>query len=222
MERVIIVGAGKVGFHLAKVLLESEYEVSIVERETARATAVVEVLPVQVYRGEGTDIETLKDAGTAGALYFVAATGNDADNLVACQIAKKHFHVSHAIARVIDPANETLFRALDIDAIISTTALAAQTIRNVLPSNGLRLTAIFGQGDTELAEISLGNDSPVIGSPVANLRLPEDCLLIAILRDGTVSLPRGRTILNEGDRVFALVKRSEADELRKSLLGSHS
>jgi trk system potassium uptake protein TrkA len=222
MERVIIVGAGKVGFHLAKVLLEADYEVSIVEREGVRGTAVVEALPVHVYRGEGTDIEVLKDAGTAGASYFVAATGNDADNLVACQIAKKHFLVPHAIARVIDPANEKLFKALDIDAVISTTALAAQTIRNVLPSNGLRLTAIFGQGDTELAEINLGNDSPVIGSPIMDIKLPEDCLLIAVLRDGTVSLPRGRTILNLGDRVFALAKRNQADDLRRSLLGAHS
>ncbi len=222
MERVIIVGAGKVGFHLAKVLLESEYEVAMVEREISRATSVVDTLPVQMYRGNGTDIETLKDAGSEGARYFVAATGNDADNLVACQIAKQRFHIPHTIARVIDPANEALFKALDIDAIISTTALAAQTIRNVLPSNGLRLTSIFGQGDVELAEINLGRDSSVIGLSIANLKLPEDCLLIAILRDGTVSLPRGHTVLNEGDRVFALVKRSETDELKKSLLGGRS
>lgn len=217
MERVIIVGAGKLGFHLAKVLFDAEYEVAIIEREVARATTVVEALPVQVYRGDGTDIGALKDAGTAGASYFVAATGNDADNLVACQVAKRHFQVPHTIARVIDPSNEILFKELDIDAVISTTAIAAQTIRNVLPSNGLRLTAIFGQGDMELAEINIQKDSPVIGIPVANLKLPENSLLIAILRGGAVSLPRGRTVLNEGDRIFALAKRDQAEELRASL-----
>lgn len=219
MERVIIVGAGNLGFHLAKVLLDSEYEVAIVERDVTCATSVVEALPVRMYRGDGTDIATLRDSGAVGASYFVAATGNDADNLVACQIAKRHFQIPHTIARVIDPANEALFKALDIDAVISTTAIAAQTIRNVLPSNGLRLTAIFGQGDTELAEINLGANSPVIGLPLANLTLPENCLLIAVLRNGTVSLPRGRTILNEGDRVFALAKRNQADELRTLLQG---
>jgi trk system potassium uptake protein TrkA len=219
MERVIVVGAGKVGFHLAKVLISSSYEVVLVERDPARGASVSESLSVQVFRGDGTDISTLKDAGTEGAAYFVSATGSDADNLVACQIAKNRFHARHTIARVIDPSNERLFKMLGIDAVISTTSLAAMTIRNVLPSNGLRLTSIFDRGDVELAEIELQEHWPVVGRSISEIELPKDCLLIAVLRDDTVSLPRGSTVLNVHDRVFALTRSNEAEALRKVLDG---
>src|SRR3989339_709600 len=88
MDRVIVVGAGKVGFHLAKALNSAEYEVVIVEKDEPRATLIAGKLDVKVHRGDGTDIWTLSDAGSAHAMYFVAATGSDSDNLVACQLAK--------------------------------------------------------------------------------------------------------------------------------------
>ncbi len=219
MDRVIVVGAGKVGFHLAKALNSAEYEVVIVEKDEPRATLIAGKLDVKVHRGDGTDIWTLSDAGSAHAMYFVAATGSDSDNLVACQLAKEHFHVHHTIARVIDPAHEGLFRGLGVDAVISTTALAARTIGNLFPSNGLRLTSIFDRGDVEMAEVCLADNSPIVGQAVSELRLPEDCLLLAILRDDAVSLPRGRTILQARDRVFAVARRSAVPALRLALDG---
>jgi trk system potassium uptake protein TrkA len=220
MDRVIIVGAGKVGFHLAKVLKASNYEVVLIERDVARGTEVAEKIEVGVFNGDGTDMRILNSAGVGLAIYFVAATGNDADNLASCQIAKAKFNVRHTVARVIDPNNEALFRKLGVDAVISTTALAARTISNVFPSNGLRVTSIFDRGDLELAEINLTEHSPVVGQPVLELRLPDECLLVAILRGESVSLPRGRTILMPNDRVFAVVKRSAANELREVLAGN--
>lgn len=222
MKRVIIVGGGKVGFHLAKALLGPEYDIAIIEREAVRASEIAEELPVHTFIGDGTDINILNDASAENADYFVAATGNDADNLVACQIARQRFQISQTIARVIDPANERLFKALGIDAVISTTTVAAQTIRNVLPSNGLRFTAIFDRGDIELAEVVLTKDSPVIGNKVADLKLPEDCLLVAILRNDSVFLPRGWTMLEEGDRVYALTRMNLAKTLKVLLIGARS
>lgn len=220
MDRVIIVGAGKVGFHLAKVLKASNYEVVLVERDIARGTEVAEKIEVGVFSGDGTSMRVLNSAGTGRAMYFVAATGNDADNLASCQIAKEKFNVHHTIARVIDPNNEMLFRKLGVDAVISTTALAARMISNVFPSNGLRLTSIFDRGDIELAEVNLTEHSPIVGQPVLDLSLPDECLLVAILRGESVSLPRGRTILLPNDRIFAVVKRSEVNALRKALVGN--
>ena len=219
MDRVVIVGAGKVGFHLAKVLKVSHYDVALVERDETRAKAVAEKLDVCVIRGDGSDLGALRAAGTEHASYFVAASGSDADNLVSCQMAKGRFKVRHTVARAIDPANEALFRSLGIDAVISTTSLAATTIGNVFPSNGLRLTSIFDRGDVELAEVDLVERSPAVGQPVSEVKLPEDCLLVAIIRDDIVSLPRGRTVLRQGDRVFAMARRSAAPALRRALLG---
>jgi trk system potassium uptake protein TrkA len=219
MERIVVVGAGKVGFHLAKTLVGSGYEVVLIEKDQSRSLFVAQRLSVTVICGDGTDQWILKDAGTGKANYFVAVTGSDADNLVACQIAKKHYYVKNSIARVIDPANETLFRKLDIDAVINTTTLAAKTISNVLPSNGLRLTSIFDRGNVELAEVNLTKNSPVIGMMVSDLKLPKESLLIAILQGKSVYLPRGQSILKAEDRIFALVNQSDANSLRRVLIG---
>ncbi|MCE5256027.1 MAG: NAD-binding protein [Spirochaetaceae bacterium] len=219
MERVIIVGAGKIGFHLAKALSVSGYDVAIIEQDKDRGAQVAESLEIKVFYGNGTNLGILQDAGTAGVSYFVAVTGSDADNIVACQIAKENFHVPQTIARVIDPGNEKLFRMLGIDAVISTTALAAKTIQNVLPSNGLRLTSIFDKGDVELAEVELSTTAPVVGHLVSEITLPGECLLIAILRNDEISFPRGKTLLEPNDTIFALTKRTATQALRKNLLG---
>ena len=222
MDRVIIVGAGKVGYHLAKALSALKYEVMLVERDAARGAMVAEKIEVSVFAGDGTNIQILHSAGIEHAMYFVSVTGNDADNLVACQIAKEKFHVRHTVARVIDPNNEALFRKLGVDAVISTTELAARTIGNVFPSNGLRLTSIFDRGDVEMAEVDLAEGAPAVGQLVSEIKLPEDCLLVAILRGETVSLPRGRTILRPEDRVFAVARRSAAPALRQALAGGEA
>jgi trk system potassium uptake protein TrkA len=216
---VLLVGGGKLGFYLARTLLESGHRVGMIEADGAQAEKVSGELDITVVSGDGTEPETLRDAGIEEAGYLVALTGSDEVNLAVCQMAKFTFHTPEVVARVIDPRNEAIMRRLGVDATISTTALAAQTIEKVLPANGMRLSQIFSQGDLEMAEVELVAGSPVIGKPVCELELPEDSLLIAITRDGRVSLPRGRSVLAEGDRVFALARQGAAGELRLSLLG---
>jgi trk system potassium uptake protein TrkA len=222
MERIIIAGAGKIGFQLAKMLINSGYEVAIIEQDRQRAAQVAESLDTKVLCGNGTDLNVLRDAGTENAAYFAAMMSSDADNIVACQMAKDRFHVGQTIARVIDPGNEKLFRILGIDATVNTATLAARTISSVLPSNGLKLTSIFDKGDVELAEVKLNGTSPVVGKLVSGIAFPGDCLLIAILRNDEITFPRGNTTLQENDTVYALTKRTATKALKESLLGTKS
>ena len=222
MERIVIAGAGKIGFQLAKMLMNSGYEVAIIEQDRQRGAQVAESLDTKVICGNGTDLRVLQDAGTEDAAYFAAMMSNDADNIVACQMAKERFHVSQTIARVIDPANEKLFRMLGIDATVNTATLAARTISNVLPSNGLKLTSIFDKGDVELAEVELRATSPVVGKLVSEIAFPADCLLIAVLRNDEITFPRGNTSLQENDIIYALTKRTATRALKESLLGTKS
>lgn len=219
MTYVLIVGGGKIGYYLAKTLLRSGYRVGMVESDAARAARVAEDLGMTVLAGDGTDLEVLADADAAEATYLVAATGKDEVNLAVCQMAKSRFKVPFAVARVIDPKNEGIFKRLGIDSTISTTAIAAQTIENVLPSNGMRIFSLFAGGDVELTEVALREDAPVTGIAVAELRLPEECVLISIIRDGSVFFPRGKTVLRAGDRVFALARRESVDALKSVLIG---
>jgi trk system potassium uptake protein TrkA len=217
---VLLIGGGKVGYYLAGTLKKSGYHVGMVEADADRAAKVAGDLGITVVVGDATEPETLGDADAAEARYAVALTGSDETNLAVCQIAKRHFGVRETIARVINPKNEAVLRKLGVDATISTTAIAAETIEKVLPANGMRVSPIFSQGDVEMAEIEITSDSPVEGKSVAEVGLMEDCLLIAVIRDGAVSFPRGRTVLRAGDTVFALVRRPSEGALRTVLLGA--
>jgi len=219
MTYVLIIGAGKIGYHLAKALIQDGRRVGMIEADAGRAARVARELGITVICGDGTELETLADAEAGEATYVVAAMGRDELNLAACQMAKARFGASFAVARVIDPRNEAAFKRLGVDATISTTAIAAQTIENVLPSNGMRLSSIFAGGDIELAELLLEEGSPASGMAVADLRIPEDCVLIAVMSGESVSFPRGKTVLRSGDRVFALARKGSAEALKRSLLG---
>ncbi|MBI5498999.1 MAG: TrkA family potassium uptake protein [Deltaproteobacteria bacterium] len=216
---ILIVGGGRIGFYLAKTLRQSDHRVGLVERDGGRCRTLAEDLGVTVIHGDGTDIETLREAGAGDAKYIVALTGRDEENLVVCQLAKSYFKAPLTIARVNNPKNQALFKMLGVDATVSSTALAAQMIENALPLNGMRIFSIFQEGEVEIAESELTANSPVVGRAVSQIRLPEECVLIALVHHGKMTFPRGPTILNSGDRIFALVRRQSLDALERVLLG---
>jgi len=216
---ILIVGGGKIGYYLAKTLLRSGNRIGLVERNEARCRAIAEELDVAVVQGEGTDIETLRDAGADEAQFLAALTGRDEENLVICQLAKSYFRTSRTIALVNNPKNQAIFKVLGVDATVSSTALAAQMVENVLPLGGMRTFSVFQEGEVEIPEVELRQELPVTGLTVAQLRLPEECVLIALVHDGRMTFPRGRTVLQAGDKVFALVQRKSLDAFRRTFLG---
>jgi len=216
---VLIAGGGKVGYYLASTLKENGYAVGMIEADAARAESISDSLGITVIVGDATELETLEDAEAAEAGYFVALTGSDEANLAACQMAKRAFAVHEAVARVSNPGNEALFKLLGVDATICTTSVAAMTISQVLPANGMRFSSIFSQGDVEMAEIEINEGSHARGKALSEIALPEDCLLIAVIRGGKVYFPRGRTVLEQDDKVFALTRRTNGPELRTALIG---
>ncbi len=216
---ILIVGGGEIGYHLAKTLLAEGNHLGLVEGDAERCRELAEKLDITVVNGDGSDLAVLRDAGAEIAQYVVAVTDRDADNLVICQLAKRYFRIPLTIARVNDPKNQEVFKALGVDATVSSTALAAQMIQNALPLTGLRIFSIFQQGDVEITEAELREGSPVAGLPVSRLQLPAECVLIAVIHEGRVDLPRGGTVLQAGDRVFALARRQEVEALETALLG---
>lgn len=216
---VLLAGGGKVGYYLARTLFESGYHVGLVELDPASAERTASDLGITVVCGDATEPDILRDADVAEASYVLALTGSDETNLAICQLAKASFGVAEAVARVINPKNEAIMKRLGVDATISTTALAAQTIEKVLPANGLRLSSIFSEGDLEMAELVLDAASPAVGRTVATVVLPEESLLIALQREGGISIPRGRTVFQAGDRVFALARKASVAGLSLALLG---
>lgn len=118
---VIVVGGGKVGYYLARDLLERGEEVTLVEKEGSRAEWLESQLGSIVMRGDGDELAFLNTTGIERADAVLAVTGDDEDNLIALQLAKRHFNVPRTIARVNNPANVSIFKELGVDEAVSAT-----------------------------------------------------------------------------------------------------
>ncbi len=132
---VIVIGGGKVGYYLARDLLERGDEVLLVEKDAVRADWLTTQLGSIVMNGDGDEMSFLSTTGIERADFVIAATGDDEDNLVALQIAKKHFNVPHTIARVNNPNNIRIFKILGVDEAISATELLLQAMEQKIPDD---------------------------------------------------------------------------------------
>lgn len=216
---ILIAGGGKVGINLARALFESGHEVAIIENDAARAAALANRLECAVYIGDASTHDILEQAGVARARVFVAATGSDQDNLIACQVAKKVFGVPSTIARASNPKNEEVMTRLGVDSTVSSTAIIQQVIERELPTVRIKTLLSLKEGALQILEYPLDSTSPATGKTVRDIDLPAQANLIAIIRNNSTVVPRGETEFKEGDTVVALVGSDEEAELRAALLG---
>jgi trk system potassium uptake protein len=218
---VLVAGGGKVGANSTRSLLEAGHEVSLIEQRTDRATLLEDEFGPIVIRGDATEIFILEQAGIARPPeLLLAVTGDDEDNLVISQIGKEGYNVEKAIARVNDPRNQAHFQLLGITQTICATTSILGLVEHELPDHGLvRLLELQSEG-LDIVEVQIVGKSPVAGSRVGGVKLPEGSRLISIFRHGRTELVDEKTVLRPGDQVLALVHRESAPELRRALLGA--
>jgi trk system potassium uptake protein len=171
---IVINGGGKVGSYLARTMVDSGHDVALIEKRAEIVEKLVSELPgrVLVIHGDGCDATFQEDAGVGRAEVFVAATGDDDDNLVACQLAKVAFGVPRAIARVNNPKNEHIFNALGIEAISSTTIIS-RMIEEEATVGDIRTLIALRKGNMAIVEIELPTDRCVVcNKAVSELDLP--------------------------------------------------
>jgi trk system potassium uptake protein TrkA len=214
---IVIIGGGKVGFYLAKELVEANHEVLIIERNAAKCTEIQEELGEIVMRGDGCEAATQEQAGSGRADLFLAVTGEDEDNLVACQVAKHVFNVPRAVARINNPKNEMIFRKLGIDFTVSATSAIMSHIEQELPTHPLISLLTLRRG-FEIVEIRVGSDSPVLGRSVREILLPHQALIWGIVdAEGNPKAPTPDTVLHAGDEVVAVTLKESEEALRAAL-----
>jgi trk system potassium uptake protein TrkA len=216
---ILIAGGGKVGINLARGLFESGHEVAIIEIDSARAASLANKLECAIYIGDASTHDILEEAGVARARVFVAATGSDQDNLIACQVAKKVFGVPSTIARASNPKNEEVMTRMGVDSTVSSTAIIQQVIERELPTVRIKTLLSLKEGALQILEYPIDNTSPATGRFVRDINLPPQANLIAIIRNNSTVVPRGDTEFKEGDTVVALVGSDEEAQLRAALLG---
>ncbi len=218
-QYALIMGGGKVGYYLGRELLRMGYEVAIIESRKEVADLVAAQINCPVIVGDGSTHQIQEEAGAARASLFVAVTGHDHDNLVACQVARKHFNVRKTIARVSNPKNERLLRQLGVDAAVSSTSLIIAEIERELPTARIKRLLSLQSGEVQINEYQLVEGSPAVGKQLKDLVLPSECNLVSVIRNGNIVIPRGETTLYSGDFVMALVRTDSEPEVRRFLLG---
>ncbi|HYI23029.1 MAG TPA: TrkA family potassium uptake protein, partial [Candidatus Limnocylindrales bacterium] len=215
---IVVVGGGKVGYYLAKELLEAGHELVILEKNNDRARQISDELGSIVLNRDGCEGKHLAEAGANRATIVVAVTGDDEDNLVVCQMAKHHFDVPRTIARVNNPKNEDLFRHLGVDEIISPTRMVLASIEQDIPVHELLHLAQLKGGELELVEAQIGEDSPAVGRKPTDIPMPEGCSLFLLLRGNNVQPIRPDTVFQVGDKVLAVARADGQGSLRQELI----
>lgn len=216
---IVIVGGGKIGHFLASTLSKEGEEVALIESDRDICQSLAEKLDILIIHGDGTDAKHLEDASVKKADVFVAVTGEDKVNLVSCQMARKNFDVPLTIARVNEPKNESVFEGLGIDVAISSVTAVSMIIKNAVTSGELTTLLTLKEGNVELVELHVKEDSPAINMTIKDLGLPDDCIFTAIIRHGHLIFPKGRTVMEAHDLIVALTTAEHVDELKRIILG---
>lgn len=215
--RVVVMGAGKVGFYLAKTLLEHGHTPLVIERDPERCRWAADELGIPVTCGDGSAADTLQAAGARDADAIVTATGADQTNLIACQTARRVFGVKRTLSRVNDPGNLKVMKRLGVDVPVSSTDILAQTLEREVDASAIQSLISLNRGEATISQFILPEDSPLDGEMVKDLRLPAECVLISVTRQGKLIIPRGPTKLQSGDKVLVLVGADAAHELMEAL-----
>jgi trk system potassium uptake protein TrkA len=218
--RVVIAGAGKVGTAIAGDLHEAGHDVLVIENDLELVAALRPTIPVEWLEGDACEVSTLRKAKLEGADVMVAATGDDEDNLVVSLLAKMEFAVPRVVARVNHPKNRWLFNETwGVDVSVSTPHLLTALVEEAVSVGSLVRLVQFEGGGAHLVEVTLAEDSPAKGRPLAELPMPREASVVAIVRGRRVLIPRGDSVMGTGDEVVLLVTGESEDEVRRLFIG---
>ena len=215
--KVAIAGGGNVGTYIAADLHAAGHEVLIIEQNPDVVARVSPTVDVNWYVGDACEVTSLHEAGLADADVVVAATGDDEDNLVVSLLAKQEFAVPRVVARVNHPKNYWLFNeSWGVDVSVSTPHLLTALVEEAVAVGSLVRLLQFR--DAQLVEVTLADDSPAAKQAIAELGIPRDATVVAVIRDNHVIVPRGDTVLQAADEVLVLVTPESEEAVRKILV----
>lgn len=214
---VIVIGGGKVGYYLAKTLTEHGHEARLIENDKIRSTHIANDLDFPIICGDGTRMDILESAGIREADAVVSVTGQDEINLVSCQLAKEVFGVKRTVARVSNPKNVAVMHRLGVDIPISTTDNIARLIEREVDLSGVKELLSINRGESSLSEFQLPQRYKHSGVRISEFKLPNESIIVSIVRDGAMIIPRGNTQLLSGDRIIAICQNTVLHAFSKVL-----
>jgi trk system potassium uptake protein TrkA len=212
----VIIGAGEVGLNTARMLSHEGHDVVLIETDEQLVEKASEELDVLVIAGNGANPKLLNEAGIKRSDLLIAASSSDEVNIIACLAAKSQ-GVARTVARIhnpdyYEPGEPFAREMLGIDFIIHTEQMAAGEIKEALLVPGAINIDTFAEDSIEVAEVILDDGSVAVGRALRDVELPDNSLIVGVVRGGDALVPRGGTVLERRDHVLLISARRQISE----------
>jgi len=212
--RVAIAGAGNVGRAIARELLDNGHQVLLIDRDP-KALKLESVPEAEWLMADACEISSLDNAKLNSCQVLIAATGDDKVNLVASLLGKTEYGVPRVVARVNHPKNEWLFDAAwGVDVAVSTPRIISALVEEAVSVGDVVRLFSFQNGQANLVELTLPDDSSCVGKTVEEVPLPEQSVLSAIVRDGRVIAAKPHDVFSAGDELLFIASAKAESELK--------
>jgi len=213
--KVLIAGGEPTGSQLASLLLEQNHAVCVVEHRPEVLCYLHQELPTEaIYEDSATDLKVLEDAGIRNADVMVACTSKDADNLALCYLANTLYRVPRTIGRINNPRHAWLFNGkLHVDVALNESSILAHLIEEEMSLGDMMTLLKLRRGPFSLVEVLIQSGVKAVGSTIKDLPLPEQCVIVAVIRKGNMVVPRGATKMEVGDEILAVTDSAGAEQL---------
>jgi len=213
--KVLIAGGEPTGSQLASLLLEQNHAVCVVEHRPEVLYHLHQELPTEaIYEDSATDLKVLEDAGIRNADVMVACTSKDADNLALCYLANTLYRVPRTIGRINNPRHAWLFNGkLHVDVALNESSILAHLIEEEMSLGDMMTLLKLRRGPFSLVEVLIQSGVKAVGATIKDLPLPEQCVIVAVIRKGNMVVPRGATKMEVGDEILAVTDSAGAEQL---------
>jgi trk system potassium uptake protein TrkA len=216
---VIVVGGGNTGSQLAKFLIDAGHTIRVIDERPLVLEKLAKEIPADcIINGDGSSPTVLEKAGIHKAQVLAAVTGSDETNLVITSLARFEFNVKRIIARINNSKNAWLFTPeMGVDVSLNQAEILSRLTAEEMSIGDMMTMLKIRRGKYSIVEEKIAPGAPIIGLAIKDLTLPNNCVISGIIRHGDIVLPRGTTILQEGDEVLALVDDPAREQLAKLL-----
>jgi trk system potassium uptake protein TrkA len=216
---VIVIGGGNTGSQLAKFLLKAKHKVCVIEERPAVLRKLETEIPHDcILTGDGSSPAVLEKANIQNAQVLAAVTGSDENNLVITTLGRFEFNVPRIIARVNNSKNAWLFTSeMGVDVSLNQAEILSRLCAEEMSVGDMMTMLKIRRGKYSIVEEKIAPSAPAIGLALKDLPLPNNCVISGIIRHGDMILPRGTTVLEEGDEILALVDDLAREALEKLL-----
>jgi trk system potassium uptake protein TrkA len=221
---VLIAGGDPTGSGLASLLLEQNHDVCLIEHRRDVLSQLHLELPTEViYEDNATDLRVLEDAGIRNADVMVACTSSDTDNLVLCYMAHNIFNVQRTIGRINNPRHAWLFNdKLHVDVALNESTILAHLIGEEMSLGDMMTLLKLRRGQYSLVETVIPDGVKAAGKAIKDLPLPDNCVIVAVIRKGDMIVPRGVTEIEVGDEILAITDNIGGEQLAELLTFKNS